>query len=409
MWYLVLGILGGYTLLHAQGGSNYSVFGAGDLRPSVGALYDGVASIAVALPSAYGISTVNPALWTFARSTRLQGGYRFNQHSITGAAGTRAQNNGTVEGLLLLFAIDTTRGWSASFGFYPFSSTNAFAGIPLTVPLPDDTLQGSYRVLSTGGISLLHLGVATQPLPSLGVGVALRYHFGLFRTERATVLADQWSAPDTLTVTDWLSGFGANLGVWYRPSPGWLLAAAVSSPVTVSSQQVWRYSFAHTFGDSLLERRFRWQIPAFVAAGISHSRGRLSAVAEVLYSDFRAFTYRQPEGVSFQPLIRLSAGVHRALQPGGGRSYWQQLGLSAGLSWQRLYYRVHQRSITEYAVATGLSLPLGRTAVLDIASQVGIRGERSAGLLRELFGRLTFTVSLGEQWFIPRRQRYSAP
>jgi hypothetical protein len=390
----------------AQGGSNYSIFGVGDLRPAIGALYDGAASAAVAFPSAYGISTVNPALWTFVRSTRLQGGYRFHQNSILSSAGTRAQNNGKVEGLLTLFAIDTGRGWSASMGFYPLSSVNVAVGVPLEVRTDSDSLQGSYRFLGSGGITAMHIGVATAALsPRVGLGMAVRYYFGLFRSERITSLQDQWSAPDTMSVTDWISGVGLLVGAWYRPLPHWLIAASLATPASMSTEQVWRYSFAHTFADTELTRSFRWHLPALVAAGIAYERGRILVAVEGAYADFRRLGYREAQGVEFQPLSRLSASFHRTAQFGGRGSYWQHVGLSAGIAWQQLYYRVRQRTLAEYSLAAGVGFPLGSAALLEVASQVGMRGRREAGLLQEWFGRFTFTLSLGEEWFVPPRRR----
>lgn len=387
----------------AQGGSNYSVIGVGDVRPSVGAFYDGAASLAVALPSEHAISTVNPALWSFARGTFLQGGYRFHQQRITGNAGTRAQNNGKVEGVLLVFAPDTARGWSASLGFYPLSSVNAAVSLPLGIHAAEDTLSGHYTVVSSGGISVFHLGLAVRPLPVLGLGAALRYHFGLFRTDRIVALYDQWSAPDTLSITDWLTGIGFVLGAWYRPAPGWLIGVAFSTPARIATQQEWRYSFGHTYGDTTLARQLSWQLPALIAAGVSYQRGRTAVAVEFGFSDFSQLGYRQALQAVFQPLYRLSASVLRIARS-SGRTYWEQLGLAAGVSWQRLYYRVNGHSIAEMAAALGVGFPLGRSALFEVACQTGIRGRAASHLVREWFGRFTFSLSLRDQWFIPGRQ-----
>ena len=66
----------GTGLATAQGGSNYSALGIGDLRTTVGGIYDGMAGTAIAMPTPYGINVVNPALVGLATTTRLQGGYR---------------------------------------------------------------------------------------------------------------------------------------------------------------------------------------------------------------------------------------------------------------------------------------------------------------------------------------------
>jgi len=393
------------TLLRAQGGSNYSTIGIGDFRPAIGALYDGASSYGIALPSTYTISTVNPALWTFVQTTRLQGGYRFHQQLITAGVGRRAQNNGKVEGLITLFAIDTAQGWSLSWGFYPLTSVNAAIAVPVAVPLPEEHLKGNYRFLTTGGISTMHLGLATRLTPSIGAGVAIRYHFGLFQTERTTTFQDSWTAPDTLTVTDWISGANLLLGIWYRPTPNWLFAASLTTPTTFTTDQIWRYAFVNTYGDSTIERSLRWRLPATFGFGIAYQWNRMSVAAEGFYADFQNLNYRLPTGTEFQALYRASLSLRREARAGGSRSYWNQLGLSAGVSWQRLYYRTAGHPISEAALSAGMSLPLGSAAILDIACQSGIRGKRAPRLVQEWFGRFTFTLSIGERWFIPSRRR----
>ncbi len=388
--------------LWAQGGSNYSLFGIGDFRPSVGAVYDAASSYGIALPSEYAISIANPALWTFVRSTRLQGGYRFHQQQIRGEMGTVAQNNGKVEGLLLLFALDTAQGWALSWGFYPLSSVNVAVAVPIRLQLPEEQLQGSYRLLGSGGISASHLGFAFRPLPSFGIGAAVRYLFGLFRREWSTTLQDQWSAPDTLTVTDWLTGGAVVVGAWYGLAPGWLVTLALSSPAVISTQQLWRYSFTHTYGDTTLERSLRWRLPPTIGAGLAYRWGRTTAAFEGLYADFRLLDYQSARGVVFQPLYRLSLSLHRAPHVTAGRT---QFGFSTGISWQRLYYRIAEHSLSEAALSLGVHLPVGQTALLDLACQTGMRGQRTRGLVHEWFGRFTFTLTLGEQWFLPSRRR----
>lgn len=392
-------------LLWAQGGSNYSLFGVGDVRPSVGAFYDGANSYGIAVPSGYAISTTNPALWTFVRSTRLQGGYRFHQQQIQGETGTTAQNNGKVEGILTLFALDTAQGWALSWGVYPLSSVNVAVAVPVELHWADERLQGSHRLFGSGGLSASHFGVAVRPLPSLGFGMAFRYLFGLFRREWSTVLQDQWSAPDTLTVTDWIAGGGVLAGAWYSPTPSWLVAVALSSPVAVSTQQLWRYSFTHTYGDTTVERSLRWHLPASVGAGIAYRWGRSVTALEGFYADFSSLTFHSVRGVAFQPLYRLSLSFHRAPREGAGHTYWDRIGFSTGIGWQRLYYRIDGRSLSEVALSMGISLPLGQTALLELACQTGMRGRRAPGLVQEWFGRWTFTLTLGEQWFLPARRR----
>ena len=66
-------VFASYIDLYAQqGGSNYSMFGIGDIRQSIGAGYDGLAGTQQAVQSYHAVNLANPAMWSAAKLTRLQ-------------------------------------------------------------------------------------------------------------------------------------------------------------------------------------------------------------------------------------------------------------------------------------------------------------------------------------------------
>ena len=130
------------TGLHAQGGSNYTMFGIGDLRNTLGASYDGLGGTQIAVPSDYAVNFVNPAAWGIVKTTRFQGGFRFNQQSVTNGSSTIGQNNGKLEGIAAIFSIDTSLGIAASFGFYPYSSVNYSLTTPTSIVANGNTIGG---------------------------------------------------------------------------------------------------------------------------------------------------------------------------------------------------------------------------------------------------------------------------
>ena len=90
-------------MAYAQGGSNYSIFGIGDIRRSVSSAYDGLGGTQIAVTSSYAVNLLNPAAWGALESTRLQGGFRFNQQSISNGSTSADQNNGKLDGFCLAF------------------------------------------------------------------------------------------------------------------------------------------------------------------------------------------------------------------------------------------------------------------------------------------------------------------
>ena len=119
--------------LYSQGGSNYSIFGVGDIYSSASAYYEGLGGTSIAFPSEHSINTKNPALWSLVKNTRLHAGYRFHQNLVTKGENQLLQNNGQVDGVFSIFAIDSAMGLAASFGIYPYSSVNYLISTPLAM------------------------------------------------------------------------------------------------------------------------------------------------------------------------------------------------------------------------------------------------------------------------------------
>ena len=104
------------NISYSQGGSNYSLFGIGELNRNKGAFYDGLSGTSISVPSEYAINLQNPAMWSYVESTRLQFGYKFNQHYNESVSQSLFQNNGKLNDVLAIFSIDTSMGISASLG-----------------------------------------------------------------------------------------------------------------------------------------------------------------------------------------------------------------------------------------------------------------------------------------------------
>ena len=79
--------------LFSQGGSNYSIFGVGELNYVNGAKYDALGGTSVAFPHATGINLSNPAMWSENEDTRIQLGYKFNQSLVSNQNQDLYQNN----------------------------------------------------------------------------------------------------------------------------------------------------------------------------------------------------------------------------------------------------------------------------------------------------------------------------
>ena len=383
----------------AQGGSNYSAIGLGDMRRSVGALYDGMAGTAIAMPNDHGINIVNPALLGMSLYTRLQVGYRFNQHQASQGDLSTNQNNGEIDGLMVLFAVDTLHGFGVSFGVIPYSSVNYLTERPLSTPVDGTPLTGRALQQGSGGTSAIQIG-ASGRVGKLYAGISMQALFGVISLSEFLYVDAINERVQSSTSYD-VRGMLLRAGLFYRTS-SISLGGYVSGGPRGSMNSVYRAAGllgSSVYVDSTLTVAGTTDFPFSVGVGASTSLGRAIVGADLEWSDHSGVDVNPRADASYDRSLRASLGY--SLQAAHyAPTFWDKLGFRAGLSYQRMYYTFQGSPVHEYAAAAGFDFPLGQSATVDAALQGGYRGP-DTGSLSEFFARLTVTVSIGEIWFRP--------
>ncbi|MBC8125328.1 MAG: hypothetical protein H7X70_06305 [Candidatus Kapabacteria bacterium] len=384
----------------AQGGSNYSSIGFGDLRRSVGALYDGMAGTSIAMPSDHGINTVNPALLGMSVYTRLQAGYRFNQNLINDNGASLKQNNGELDGLMVLFAVDTARGFGISFGVLPYSSVNYLVQRNFSTDIDGTPLTGRSVQSGTGGTSSLQLAASAR-LGAFYFGLSVQTLFGLI-TLADNIFVDGFNERVRSTTSNDIRGVLLRGGVYYKASPTLSLGAFVSGGPSASLSTSYRTAgvfSGNTYFDSTIAVESNTQLPFGVGLGASLQDGRSTFGVDLEFTDFSGITIPLPVGAEYVPSLRATFGYNRQAAQ-YAQTFGEKLGLRAGAGFQRQYYSYKGADVNEFFASGGIDFPLGASATVDAALQGGYRGP-SGGSLYDYFMRFTLTVSIGETWFKP--------
>jgi hypothetical protein len=109
-------------------------------------------------------------------------------------------------------------------------------------------------------------------------------------------------------------------------------------------------------------------------------------------------------------LSQLAFGA--SYRPAGdiGGSFWERTIYRAGIRYLNDYLVVDGQQLSQIGISFGMSLPVMGSSTrsrLNFGMELGERGERSNGLLREryadLFVGIAITPDLREQWFKKRR------
>ncbi len=402
--FLILCFLGA-TLneLHAQGGSNYTLFGIGDVRQTLGASYEGLGGTQIAVPSDYAVNLMNPAAWGIVKTTRLQGGFRFNQNSVSNEQSTSGQNNGKLEGVAAVFSIDTAMGIAASFGFYPFSTINYSLTTPTSVVANGTTIGGEIDAYGKGGISAGYIGGAFKVLDNLSFGFA---GVGLFGTSSAvvqTILYESSAFSSINQRNDDFKGYGFKGGLLYSPMHDLKIGAATSWYSNLHGTSQIRYSTlsaSQLSSDTSFEQDFSTPMPLNIGIGASYKSGKFLFALDAEMKDYSSFNYRGGRA-TFRAGQRVSFGISRLATFAPGTNLGDRIAFNIGGGYEQLYYSANGTGINEYFGSFGMQIPLGGGAMIDAAATGGSRGTTGNGLVREMFGRFSVTIGIGETWFKP--------
>ena len=401
---ILISLSAGYTAF-SQGGSNYSTIGLGDIFPSSSALYDGLGGTSIAILKNHGINTTNPALWSRVYRTRLQVGYRFNQYLTTVGDDNVAQNTGGLDGLSALFSIDSSLGISASIGIYSYSSIRYMIASNFDFTDNDVNVKGQHIYQGAGGLSTAYLGGSVNIIDDLSFGAQAMTTFGMINSSVNTLI-DGISTVESLSQRkDHFRDFGWKAGLIYTGIDNLSLGAYMEqhseSDVTTD-----HHFLSLLAPDSTISDTNALTLPSSFGFGASYKLGKFLFGVDYAVHDFTDFLFRTNDKVELRDMKRYSFSISRLGNRRLSASYLDKVCYNLGGGYRELYYSYAGTPINEYYMSLGFELPVKDNAMIDAAITIGSRGENINGLPREMFGRLTIDISIGEIWFVPFKRDY---
>ncbi len=389
----------------SQGGSNYSIFGIGDLIYSNGATASGMAGTSIAVPSEYSINFRNPALWSKVTTTRLQVGYLFNQHVIEDNDNTLWQNNGKVNQVSSVFSVDTANGVSFNFSLYPYSSKNYLIDYKKTQSFYGEDLNSMVSYQGSGGISIAQLGAASNIFKNLSVGVAAFLSFGNLTYSTTTIVYGDNTNQSISTKQDNIQSWGWKIGAIYSPFDNLTIGAFINN------FQKFDFDREITFESNLITDtsytvNCSFQIPKEIGFGISYLSEKFLFAADYSLQDFSNFSYQSGPKTEFKQSSNYTFAVSRLGNIKAGASFTDKITYNFGIGYRELYYKIAGQNINEFLFSFGIDTPIIGTTMLHSSITLGKRGTQESGLINEYFGRINVDLSIGEVWFKPIKREY---
>lgn len=394
-------------MLFSQGGSNYSIFGLGDINTEGNAAYIGMGGTSIAMPMNYSINMTNPALWSKVRNTRLQAGYKFQQHMNQQEGFELMQNNGELSGANIMFMIDTALGIGVSFGLIPYSSVNYVISTPVEITEGELTLEGDNTYGGGGGVSSAYFGVSSNVYGGLSLGAIAYAHFGKIQREVVTNLSGDFFTYDYLQLNrDLVSGFGYRFGAYFDGLDRIGIGAFFENQNDLQIDRERIYSNFPLYNDTIVSTNITSAMPNSFGLGVSYTWGKFLIGADYSRLNFNDFTYYPGDNSEFHSMNTYSVGMNRPGNPSRNVDYLDRISYRAGLRYSSLYYNVEGQDINDLSISFGMRFPLTGSAGIDASFQLGQRGTEASGLVLEYYGKMSVDISIGETWFVPFRRQY---
>ncbi len=403
---LLLFILLIQTALIAGGGSVYSRYGLGDFRYSFSARRIGLGELGYSISDREFISTLNPASWNNLGLTRFETGVFVNAMNYESSQNSVFKSTAYFNGLVFGFPISKENGISFVTGLTPYSNVSyEILSSDKNDLVPDHTVT----YIGEGGIQKLFFGSSLRLPFNISVGASFDYYMGEISNNTDILFHDTLGYHNStfkrqfsyhgigftagLISPDISKLFGESefkeLHFGFSVSPQLNLTADSSSTNvsligtytassgTITGKLPLRFGFGTSFKftDNYL----------FTFDYLIHkmSRFEFGNIKSNNLQDVSKFSF----GIEYHPTAKFN-------------DYWSLIMLRGGFSFEKTPYIFNGESINQLSLYAGCSLPLSYENSLDIAFQYAKRGTTNKNLILENIYRLTFSLSLGEIWFI---------
>jgi len=398
------------NIIFASGGSIYSRFGLGDFYYSYSARRMGMGELGIASIDYDYLNFLNPASWSKLRLTRVETGIIYNGNNISSNSSSVYYSQTIFTGFMLGFPIDHQYGISLTAGLLPFSNVDYDV-----MTEENNDLTGSYKLTYSGkgGLSKAFIGLSYKLPFNFAIGASLDYYLGKIihkssiefnssSTYRDGSFSDEYSYNGIGFTAGLIS---SNLAQLFKLNDvkDLRIGLTYSSNSTIDADTVNNSTtIIGTLSNS--SGKIKTKLPYRFGAGLSLQLSDYLIVADYLYQPFNQLTKDDKHINELKNLQKLSLGVEYRKSELKSHSYWEQVMLRGGLSYEKTQYHINNKSIDMIAVYTGFSLPIGLESTIDFAFQFGKRGTTANNLLKENIYKFSITLSLGEIWFI-RQER----
>jgi long-subunit fatty acid transport protein len=407
--FLVVFLLLAIGVSQAQEGtvSPYSFYGIGNLKFKGTEENRAMGGISVYTDSIH-LSIQNPAGVADLKLTNFTIGASHKYDVLK--TDTQQQKATTTSLDYVAVGLPISEKFGASFGLIPYTAVG--------YQLEGQNDSGTTRYSGSGGLNKAFLTIGYKISETLSVGLDSNYNFGNIENI-ATSRQDGVQYGTREENRSDLLGFSFNLGVAYKrkiTNKLKLYSSLTYTPETSftseNSRSISTLLEAQNGGEAVIDRReilvedtdFTFPSQWTLGAGIGQDK-KWFVGAEYTDQKTSNFTNRtfNINNVAFEDASKYRVGGFYIPNYNSIGNYWQRVVYRGGFRFEETGLTVNGQDINEFGISFGVGLPVGRLfSNVNIGFEIGSRGTKDFGLVKENFFNTFISLSLNDKWFEKR-------
>jgi len=405
--FLIILTLVNYQLL-AQSSSSYTRFGLGDVDYSYSVRRMGMGQLGTSIADVDFISIINPASLYRIGKTRIEFSANYNGTFLSNDIQKNYFAQTDFGGFTVGIPISNTYGVGVAFGLVPFSNISYKV---LESSNSVNPLIGDYQIeySGKGGLSKVFVSSSYLLPIDMSIGASFEYYFGNINYNSLVTFINSSSYSSEYNRNFQNRGIGGTFG---------FISPDFSKLLELKSLSDFRLGFAVNLFSKITDDTLFTATSVVGIDTLSSGTGEINVptrlslgMSFVLNNKYLFSLDYSSQAWSKYLLNNVSSSVLRnAFKISGGFEYrplrelgstfWEQIILRAGLSYEQTQYFIYNKGINQFSVSVGASLPLSYENTLDFGLMYSRRGTKELNLLQEDIIKFGIGFSLGELWFL---------
>jgi len=390
----------------AQRTSTYTRYGLGDVLYSYSARTLAMGNAGSAMINSDYVEILNPASWSNLSRTRIEFSFAYDELKLSNQDESKYYGDGIFKGFTFAFPVSKDNGIGVAMGIVPYTRINYEVQEKVT-----NETTGNYTstYLGKGGLSKIFIGGSYKLPIDFIIGATLEYYFGNIKYTSKVEFDNKSYYPAEYELAYGPTGFGTTIGFITPDMSGLLNAGSISNlrfglSANLISKLDTDTSFINTSStivDSIGVGKTKMKVPTRLNAGLHIAFIKVYNIALDYF--YQPWTDLKLSGINQQNLNdvhKLSLGFEYRPQHVPGISFWEQIMLRAGLSYEMSQYKLKGNELKQYSVFAGFALPLAEENTIDFGFEYSVRGKTENSLLEEQFFKINLGISFGDIWFV---------